>query len=101
MINAFALFFGAAFPIIAFVVRVGEIQSAGWSNPDIIRAVEELAFKLFDDDGDFASGVDAPEFVLFVRTGPQVAPVIERKTIRASTRPHEGGEFALDTPFQD
>ncbi len=100
-INALVLFFGAAFPVIAFVVGVGEVEAAARTNPDVIGSIEKFALIVGDDDGRFAGRRNPPKFVFFVRAGPQVTLSIKGEPIGATAGLHEGGEFAVCAPFEN
>ena len=45
--------------------------------------------------------VDLPEFVLFVRTGPEESVLVEAEAVRTSARLHERREFAFGAPHED
>ena len=101
VIDALGDFLWPAIPVRPFVVRVGEVKTAGGANPNVVGAVEQFALIVFDDNGDFARRADAPKLVLLIGASPEVAFAIERKTVRPPTRLHERRKFPINTPFED
>src|SRR5437868_14102065 len=74
IINAFAiLLFVAAFPVRPFIIRVREIQTVHWTDPNVIWSVQQLAFIILRHDGYFFIGSDPPQFILFVGARPQIS----------------------------
>src|SRR5664279_2061298 len=91
----------ATLPVWALVIRIGEIQSATGPNPDIVRAIQQFPLVILHHNGGFACGIDAPELILLVGAGPEIAIAIERKAIGPSARLPERGELAIQAPFHN
>ena len=70
IVNVFALLLFAALPVRALVIGIGKIHTAIGAKPDIVGAVQKLAFIVMKKNGMALIRLDNPHFVLFVGAGP-------------------------------
>ena len=84
-----------ALPVVAFVERVGEVKAAVRTNPQIVRAVEQLASKIEHQPGHGLVRRDGPELVLLIGAGEQVAALVEVGAVRAARRLEPVGEGSI------
>src|SRR5262249_1350153 len=79
----------------------GKVETAIRTYPDVVGTVQQLALVILDDDGHLLSRVNAPQLILLVRTGPEVALAIEAQTVRPPAWLQERGQLAIGAPLQN
>jgi len=86
---------GIAFPIVAWVQRIGEINASVRADPKVVRAVHELVVIGVQDDRMLFVRRDGPEFILAIGACPEVAVFVKERAVGSSGRFQPVGERSI------
>ena len=77
---------GIAFPVVAWVKRIGEINAPVRADPKVVWTVHEFVVMVVQDDGMLFIRRNGPEFVLAIGACPEVAVFVKERAVGSSGR---------------